>query len=268
MIRESHAEIEGRRVRYLHAGAGWPLILLHAFPLAADMWRKQLDAVPEGWRFIAPDLRGFGPDAAHADVAPTIDLFAADIVALLDELKVERAAICGLSMGGYVALALFRTAEERVGSLILANTRAAADSPEGRQGRDRMTALVHERGPGALADEMLPKLLGETTRRARPEVPRLVRRLIETNRAEGIAGALQAMKERPDSTDMLPRIDRGVLVIAAEEDTLIPPAEGEAMHRELPRSHFAVLPAAGHLSNLESPDDFSEVLGNFLRANM
>jgi 3-oxoadipate enol-lactonase len=268
MIRESHVELNGRRVRYLHAGAGWPVVFVHAFPLAADMWRPQLDQAPDGWRFIAPDLRGFGPAAASSVAPPTMDDFAGDVLALLDELRLDRVTVAGLSMGGYVAFALFRLAPERVASLILANTRAAADSAEGREGRDKMIALVGEQGPGAVADQMLPKLLGETTRRARPHVPHAVRRIIEANSADGIAGALHAMKTRPDCTDLLATFGRPALVVAGEEDTLIPMAESDAMHRALPRSQLVILPASGHLSSFETPDDFSEVVGNFLRANL
>jgi pimeloyl-ACP methyl ester carboxylesterase len=268
MIRESHAELSGRRVRYLEAGAGWPLVLIHAFPLAADMWRPQLERVPDGWRFLAPDTRGFGPGAVASATPPSIDDLAGDVVALLDQLELERATIAGLSMGGYVALALFRVAPERVTGLVLANTRAGADSADGRAGRDKLIALAREGGPQAVADQMLPKLLGDTTRRARPDLPRAVRAMIEGNSAEAIAGALHAMKERPDSTALLPRINLPALVVAGEEDALIPVAESEAMDRALPRSHLVVLPASGHLSSFETPDDFSEALGNFLRANL
>jgi 3-oxoadipate enol-lactonase len=268
MIRESFAELNGRRVRYLQEGAGWPVVFIHGFPLAADMWRPQLEQVPDGWKFIAPDLRGFGPAAVSSSTLPSIDDFARDVVALLDELQLERAVIAGLSMGGYVAFALFRIAAERVSGMVLANTRAAADTPEGRQGRDKMAATARDSGTAAIAEQMLPKLLGETTRRARPQVVQAVRRMVESNSADGIVGALHAMKERPDSTDLLARIDRPVLIVASDEDTLIPMAESEAMHRALPRAQRGVLPAAGHMSNLETPDDFSEVLGNYLRANL
>lgn len=268
MVRESHAEVAGRRVRYLEAGAGWPLVLLHAFPLNADMWRPQLDRVPGGWRFIAPDIRGFGPNAFLPSGTPSLDLMAADVAALMDELEIDRAAVGGLSMGGYLAMALFRIAPERVSALVLANTRAQADTPEGRQGRENMIELVRARGAAAVADQMLPKLLGETSQRARPHLAPMLQRMIEGNSPEGIAGALYAMKERPDSTPLLARFNAPALVIAGEEDTLIPVADSEAMAALLPRSYLVLLPTAGHLSNLEVPEDFAEALGNFLQANI
>jgi pimeloyl-ACP methyl ester carboxylesterase len=268
MVRESHLEIAGRRVRYLDAGAGWPLVLVHAFPLNADMWRPQLDRVPRESRFIAPDVRGFGPAAIVPSAAPTLDQMARDIVAVLDELEIDRAAVGGLSMGGYLAMALLRVAPERVTALVLANTRPQADTPEGRQGREKMIELARTRGPAAIADQMLPKLLGETSLRARPHLPPMIRRMVEGNPAEGIASALHAMKERPDSTAQLAAFNGPALVIAGEEDTLIPVSESEAMHALMPRSHLVLLPSAGHLSSVEVPDDFSEALGNFLNSHL
>lgn len=265
-MHERSATVNGRPVRYLEAGAGWPVVLLHAFPLSADMWRPQLGAVPEGWRFLAPDLRGLGP--AAGEPAASLDDMAGEVVGLLDELRIERAAIGGLSMGGYVTFALFRLAPERFSAVILANTRAGADSEEGRAARDRMSALVRERGAAAVADEMLPKLLGRTTHETRPDVEPVVRTMIEGNPVEGIDGAIQAMKHRQDASSLLEKLGRPVLVVASDEDVLIPQAESASMDRLLPRSHLVTLTGAGHLSNLESPADFSEALANFLRAHL
>lgn len=267
MEREAHVEVDGRRQRYLEAGSGWPLVLLHAFPLTADLWRPQLERVPRGWRFLAPDLRGFGPSGAISPPA-SMDDMAAGVSRFLDALEIDKAVIGGLSMGGYVTMALYRMAPERFTAMVLANTRAGADSPEGRAAREKMTKLVTREGPSAVADEMLPKLLGATTRRARPHLERLVRGLVESNSAAGIAAALTAIKERPDSMATLERSAVPALVLAAEEDTIIPASDAEAMARALPRAQLVVLAAAGHLSSLEVPDDFSEALSNFLQANL
>lgn len=259
-------EVVDRRVRYLEAGSGWPVVLLHAFPLSADFWRPQLERCPQGWRLIAPDLRGFGP--AGGPVAESIDQMASDVAALLDELRIERAVVGGLSMGGYVTLALFRQAPERFTGMILANTRAGADSAEGRAARDRMSTLVRSQGPAAVADEMMPKLLGKSTRESRPEIAGTVRALIESNSAAAIDGAIRSMKERIDANPVLEKVGRPALVITSDEDTLIPATEGEDMVRQLPRAQLVTIPKSGHLSSLESPDDFTEAMGNFLRANL
>jgi pimeloyl-ACP methyl ester carboxylesterase len=171
-------------------------------------------------------------------------------------------------MGGYVTMALYRAAPERFTAMVLANSKAGPDSEEGRAARDKMAALVRRDGPSAVADQMIPKLLGATSHHARPYLALLVRRLIESNTTEGIAAALHALKERPDSMPTLERSAVPALVITGEEDAIIPVAESEAMARAVPRAQLVVLPAAGHLSSLEVPDDFSEALGNFLRANL
>jgi len=261
-VRETSIRVGSRTVRYLEAGAGAPVVLLHAFPLSADMWRPQLDHVPPKFRFIAPDLRGFGP--RPAEPAGTLDDMAADVIGWLDALAIERAVIGGASMGGYVTFALLRLAPERFSGILLANTKASADTAEGRAGRDKMSALVRSGGPPAVAEQMIPKLLGETARRSQPQLAPLVRQLIEGNTADGLDGAIQAMKNRPDSTDLLSEIGTPALVIAGDEDTLIPVTESEAMQRALPHSQLAVLRGCGHLSNLESPDQFSAALHNFL----
>jgi pimeloyl-ACP methyl ester carboxylesterase len=257
-------------MRYLEAGSGWPVVLLHAFPLSADMWRPQLEQAPDGWRLIAPDLRGFGHSAgAETPTAPTtMDDMAADVIQLLDTLELGRATIGGMSMGGYVTFALFRRAPERFFRMILADTRPQADTPEGREARRTMLELVRRGGARAVAGEMLPKLLGETSKRERPELEEAVRDMIEINGTPGIAGAIEAMMTRPDSTPLLSAIGVPALILVGAEDTLTPPADSESMNRQIGRSQLVILPRAGHLSSLESPDAFSRALASFLASNL
>ena len=252
---------------WLEAGAGWPVVLLHAFPLTAEMWRPQLARVPDGWRFLAPHLQGSGgtPPRPRPDgLAATMDDYAADVGSLMDALEIESAIIGGLSMGGYVALALFRQEPARFAGMVLADTRPQADTPEGRAGRAAMRALVAERGPAAVADQMLPRLLSEQARREQPEIVALIRRLIESHSPDAIDAAVAAMMERPDSTPYLARITCGTLVLVGERDEVTPPADAEAMQRALVRATLTVIPGAGHLSNLEQPEAFSRALADFL----
>lgn len=269
MIRDARVAIGGRSTRYLEAGAGWPVILLHAFPLNADMWRPQLDQVPQGWRFIAPDLRGFGPAAEiTGDHAPSMDDFADDVGGVMDALEISEAVIGGLSMGGYVAFALSRRAPERFTGMLLADTKPQADTPEGREGRRKMIDLVHAGGAAAVADQMLPKLLGSTSHDTRPEIAAAVRQMIEAASVAAISGAIEAMLARPDSTADLAAISWPTLVLVGAEDVLTPPADAEAMQHGIARSRLVILPAAGHLSSLETPEGFSRALADFLQSSM
>lgn len=269
MLRDT--TVRGRRLSYAESGSGQPLVLLHAFPLSHQMWRPQLDAPPPGWRLIAPDLRGFGasdrvpPLAARpAAGAQSVHDYAQDVVALIDELGLEQPVVAGLSMGGYVAFALLRLAGARLGGLVLADTRAEADTDEARGNRRRMQDLVLEKGVAAVADQMLPKLLGATTMRERPSLADDVRELIEGNSPEAIHDALEALATRPDSTALLGTIRCPTLIVAGGEDALTPVALHEAMHARIAGSRLEVIGEAGHLSNLECPAEFSRVLRDFL----
>jgi pimeloyl-ACP methyl ester carboxylesterase len=167
-------------------------------------------------------------------------------------------------MGGYIAFALLRLAATYVQALVLADTRSQADTPEGIAGRTRLLQLLEEKGPAAVADEMIPKLLGETTRQTRPRVVDAVRALALANPADAIAGAIRALISRPDSTPLLATIHVPTLIMVGEEDTVTPPAASEEMHRAIAGSQMVRLPQAGHLGNLEQPDMFNAALAAFL----
>jgi 3-oxoadipate enol-lactonase len=256
------------KLRYLEAPSQGDrprgtLVLLHAFPLNARMWEPQLALAAHDWRVLAPDLRGFG---AGADDAPasTVDEYAGDVIDLLDALNIEDAIIGGLSMGGYAAFAIFRRAPRYVRGLILADTRSQADTPEGTAGRMRMLQLLTEKGPAAVVDEMIPKLLGATTRASRPDVVDRVRALALSSPPEAIAGAIRALMTRPDSTPLLSTIHCPTLILVGEEDTLTPPPLSEELHQAIAGSELVVVPGAGHLSSFEQPDAFNSALAAFL----
>jgi 3-oxoadipate enol-lactonase len=239
------------------------LLLIHAFPLNARMWDQQLALAATGWRVIAPQLRGFD-DGAGDPPANSVDDYSGDIIDLLDALHVDQAVVAGLSLGGYVAFALLRLAARYIQGLILADTRPQADTPEGVAARVRMLQLVQDRGPSAVADEMVPKLLGETTRRTQPVIEDRVRSLVNANSAEAIAGAVRALMMRPDSTPLLASIHVPTLIVVGEEDTVTPPALSEEMQRCIGGSQLVRIPHAGHLSNMEQPELFNAALAAFL----
>ncbi len=240
-------------------------VLLHAFPLSAAMWEPQLQSVPEGWRFIAPDLRGFGgsseTDPADGD---SVDEFSSDIVSLLAELGINETVIGGLSMGGYVTMGILRRAPHLASALIFADTRLGADSPEGRANRRSMIALVDREGPSGIAREMMPKLLGKTTRETNPQVEPVVRHLINRQSPLAIRGGLVRMMNRPDSSPLLATTTVPTLVIVGEEDEITPPAESQRIADGISGATLVVIPKTGHLSSLESPDAFSQALASFL----
>jgi 3-oxoadipate enol-lactonase len=167
-------------------------------------------------------------------------------------------------MGGYAAFAMLRHAARYFQGLVLADTRSEADTPGGVEGRKKMLELVQTKGPAAVADEMIPKLLGDTTRRTRPDVVDRVRSLVVANSADAIAGAVRALMTRPDSTPLLSTIHVPTLIIVGDEDTVTPRAAAEKMHGGIGGSELAVIAGAGHLSNLEQPEAFNGTLARFL----
>ena len=261
-----------RRFRYLDIaprGAGRPrgtLVLIHAFPLNARMFEPQFALADEGWRIVAPQLRQFDNGAGERP-ASTVDDYAGDVIDLLDHLKIDEAVIGGVSMGGYVTMAIARHAPRYISGLVLADTRPQADTPEGVEGRKKMIAMIGEKGAGAaaaVADDMLPKLLGETTRREQPEIVERVRGLILSSPASAIEGAVRALMSRPDSAEVLNTIHRPALVLVGAEDTITPPALSRDMAALIGGAELVTIERAGHLANLEQPARFNEALARFL----
>jgi pimeloyl-ACP methyl ester carboxylesterase len=267
-------EVAGRTITYLEGGATVPvgaservrtLLLLHAFPFSAAMWRPQLWSAPSGWRFVAPDFRGFGPDAAGEEANnPTIDDFAADALDLLNALSIDNVVVAGLSMGGYVAFALLQRAPERVAGLMLADTRATADSPEGRAGRLAMIERLDQYGVAAVVDEMMPKLLGPTTRAQQPSLAGSLRRLMLENSAKTVRAAILRLMARPDRTPWLSEVTCPTLIIVGQEDTLTPVGESRYMQERIDGARLSIVPSAGHMSNVEQPLAFNQEMNAFL----
>jgi 3-oxoadipate enol-lactonase len=227
------------------------------------MWERQLALADDGWRVIAPQYRGFDGGAGDPP-ASSIDDYAGDVIDLLDALHIDTAVFGGQSMGGYVAFAILRHAARYVQGLVLADTKSDADTADGVAGRKRMLQLAQQHGPSTVADEMIPKLLGETTRRERPDVVERVRALVLASSTDAIAGAIRALMTRPESTPLLETVHVPTLIIVGAEDTVTPPTAAQALQRRIAGSELVEIPAAGHLSNLEQPDLFHQALASFL----
>ncbi|RMH05096.1 MAG: alpha/beta fold hydrolase [Nitrospirae bacterium] len=256
--------LNGIHLAYSDQGHGEPLVFLHAFPLHRAMWEAQVQAFAEAFRVITIDLRGFGESDAPI-WRYSIEQFADDVHALLDHLSIPRATFVGLSMGGYTLLALYRKYRNQIQALVLADTRAEADSEEVRSGRMAMAQTAYHQGMDAIAEIMIPKLLGSTSLASRPNVVQTVRAMIARNQPSGIIGALIAMADRPDSTALLREITCPTLVIVGEEDIATPPAEVKRMADQIPGARLEVIPSAGHASNLEQPERFNQALLSFLQ---
>ena len=259
------ARIGGGDIAYETRGAGPALLFLHAFPLGLGMWEPQVSAFASSHQVIRFDARGFG-GSPPGDGLLTMERIADDAVGLLDHLDVSRAIVCGLSMGGYAAFALVRRHADRLKALVLADTRAGADSDAARAARAAQADKVRKEGSASIADAVLPKLVGETTHAQRPELVARLKETIAANPPRGIADALAGLAARADSASTLREVRVPTLVVCGAEDVLTPVSESEALVRGIAGSQIQIIPGAGHLSSLENPEQFNLSLRKFLTA--
>ena len=257
------AHINGIDLAYSDEGQGSPIVFLHAFPLNRTMWTPQVEGLKNQYRVITIDLRGHGESDAPM-WRYTLEQFADDIITLLQHLGIPHATFVGLTMGGYILFALVRKYPEYVGALVLADTRAQADTPEAKTTRFSMAQVAYRRGSTAIADLMLPKLLSPSGIKTNHALIAQLRTIITGNQISGIIGDLMAMAERPDATSLAQTINVPTLVLVGDQDIPSPPDEMKTMAAHIPEATFTVIPQAGHLSNLENPDAFNEALFKFL----
>ena len=260
------ATLGGTSIEYDVRGTGPALLFLHAFPLGQFMWDAEAEAFSDTHRVVRFDARGFGgtpPD----DTPLTMDRIADDGAALLGLLGIEKAVVTGCSMGGYAAFAFARRHPERLDGLVLQDTRAGADTDDARAYRASLAARVLEEGAGTAAEAFVPKLVGETTKRDNPGLVSELRERILATSPLGIAQALAGLGGRADSRETMAAIRVPTLVVVGEEDVLTPPSEAETMAAAIAGSRLEVIPAAGHLSNLENPGAYIEALAGFIDAS-
>jgi pimeloyl-ACP methyl ester carboxylesterase len=258
------AHLNGTEMHYRDAGERTKgvVLLLHAFPLHSGMWQRLTQALEKRHRVVSLDYRGLGQSKPSAEPS-TMTLLAEDVRALLSHLRIERAAVAGLSMGGYLALELYRQAPGIFRGLALCDTRAGADDDGGRANREKFAQTAIEKGLQWVADEMIPKLLRPSPDAA---VVKEVRDLIRGGTPAGVAAAQRGMAKRPDSTPTLATISCPTLVVVGAEDTLTPPAESEKMAKAVKGAKLARIPGAGHLANLENPEAFNQAVSGFVDA--
>lgn len=246
-------------------GQGPPLLMVHGFPLDHTLWRNQVDAFAGSFLVIAPDLAGFGGSSLVAGTVTMAD-HADRLAELLDVLGVrEPVHCCALSMGGYVAFEFWRRHPQRLRSLILCDTRAAADTPEAASNREKMAVEALREGAIVAERAMLPKLLAPDAPQRQPEVVQHVRQMIQGTRPETIAAAQRGMAVRADMTARLSEIALPTLLIVGEHDAISTPQEMADMSSRIPGSRLVTISGAGHLTPLEAPQAFNAALGSFLR---
>lgn len=260
----SFKQIRGIKMGYDETGKGeTPLVLIHGHPFDRSMWKEQMAAFGSKFRVIAPDLRGYGESGVLSNKT-TLEEFALDINVLLDELNAEQIVLCGLSMGGQIALEFYRLYPTRVRALILADTFATLDDAERKQARYDAADRIEKEGIEIYADEVLPKMIARQTIVKQPDVKTHVLSMMRGTLPQGAAAALRGRAERIDYTPLLPQIKVPTLIVVGSFDEFTPVADAEFMRDKICGSKMAVIEGAGHLPNLEDPAAFNRIVSDFL----
>lgn len=245
----------------LHKGP--PIIFIHGFPFNRSMWKPQLEALAKNYRVVSYDIRGHG-QSDIGDGQYSLEFFVDDLILGMDHLKIKSAVLCGLSMGGYIALRAVERHPDRFKRLILCDTKSGADSNEVKIKRAAAVRAVKKDGVKSFAEGFVKTVLTERTFKTKPNLVEFVSKMIQENSPLGISGALLAMASRTDTTAALAKMTLPALILVGEEDLLTPPSVSEAMMKSMPQATLHVIPEAAHLCNLENPDVFTERLLSFL----
>ncbi len=252
-------------IHYEAQGSGLPLLFIHGFPLSRMIWQPQAQALHQEFHVITPDLRGHGESAAPAGFYE-MQTFADDLLALLQHLQCGPAILIGHSMGGYIAFAFLRQYPEWVKGLVLVSTRAAADSPEGKAGREALAQAVEKANSAApVVAKMLTNMIAPASIAADPNLKTEVERIMSHTSLNGLAGGLRGMATRADAQDLLAAVHVPTLIIAGAADALIPPTESENMAKAISGAQLHLIEGAGHLPSLEKPEEMNRVLQAWLR---
>ncbi|MEP6832587.1 MAG: alpha/beta fold hydrolase [Gemmatimonas sp.] len=264
------AALNGVHIGFDDTGAGTPVLFVHGFPHDRSLWDDQCSALSTHVRCIAPDLRGFGEsfaDHSSETAPPSIDQYADDLAQLLAYLDIKQAVVCGLSMGGYVAIAMWRRHPQLIVALVLCDTKAGSDTDAAKTKRNELIALAETEGSDAIAATQIVGMLGKTTREKRPDIVARTEAMMRRVPVAGIVAALAAMRDRPDGKATLATVTVPTLVVVGEEDALTPLVEAEGIVAALSpkaRAKLEVVDGSGHASCMERPAAVTHALTDFL----
>jgi 3-oxoadipate enol-lactonase len=245
------------------SSSGTPIVFLHGFPFSHEMWDAQIKALPDSYHAVAYDIRGYGASDV-GDGQYSIEYFVDDLVALLDHLHIQQTILCGVSMGGYIALRMYERFPSRVNGLILCNTKSTADSDEAKIKRAATIQAIKQNGVRVFAENFLKSVFWKETFQSNSTAIEFIRELIVTNSPLGICGTQLALAARTDTTHVLSTIHVPTLVVTGEHDVLAPPSEAQTMSGNIPESELHIIPNAAHMSNIENTADFNRALLDFL----
>lgn len=257
-------KIDEGYLAYEQNGNGIPILFVHGYPLSRRIWEAQLAGLSDIAYMVSIDLRGHG-ESYSFDPPYTMDMLAEDCKQLLEGERINTpTVVCGLSMGGYVTLALYRKYPDLFRGMILTSTWPGTDSPESKANRDEAVINVRENGVSFIADGMLPKTVSPLTSASNPELLNHIRSIMLETSVQGVVGASQGMRDRSDSTPWLSQIKVPVLIVHGADDQIIPLRESELMHQQIASSRLVVIPGAGHLLNMEQPEKYNQTVREFL----
>ncbi len=259
------ATVNGIEINYKVTGKGEPLVLIHGHPFDHTMWYPQVVDFSDSYEVITPDLRGYGASSLPKKGNTKFEDYATDILFLMDYLNINSFHLAGLSMGGQIIMEIFRQAPERVKTLIFADTFAGLDTPEAKQARNDAATKLETEGMNNYADEVIYKMIKPDHVSTMPEVAAHVIKMMKATSPAGAATAMRARSERIDYlTKVLPEINIPTLAIVGREDEFTPVAKAEELKENLQNCKLVVIEDAGHMPNLEHPEEFNKAVMDFL----
>lgn len=259
-----YAVINGTRLYFTDTGAGsMPIVMIHGFPFSSEMWGPQVEFLKQEFRVITYDIRGHGKSDV-GDGQYAIEFFVDDLIGLLDHLDIKRAVVCGLSMGGYIALRAAERNPERFSALILCDTSSLPDSNDAKLKRASQIKAIKSQGLQTFTESFIPAVFAKQSISSGLGSIKTIRDIILSNSPVGVCGTLLALASRTDTTMSLSKINIPVLILVGEHDAITPPQMAQIMHDSIPNSKLHIISGAAHMSNLENAGDFNRHLGNFL----